>query len=258
MDGNPDEFGSIDLDSYFESMRPIRSESSRDLLIEMEKHTQAGALFDIGCSFGWFLDEAKARGWQTYGLEPSDVAYGYARKQGRHQLVHGFFPGDGFEGVTFDAVTMTDVLEHLSDPVSVLDAVRPLLKPEGVLTVRVPNRQGLVYLAARALYGVSAGAFSQPLWRLWQFDFPFPHLWYFDLKTLRNTIEAAGFRVVHEGVEPVVKLGSITKRLGYLSCGSGITAKVRTLLYASGLTACALGAQVTGRHDICRIIAKQA
>lgn len=47
---------------------------------------------------------------------------------------------------TFDAVLLMSVLEHLSDPLFVIESVRGLLKPSGVLLVNVPTWRGKGFL----------------------------------------------------------------------------------------------------------------
>jgi SAM-dependent methyltransferase len=47
---------------------------------------------------------------------------------------------------TFDAVLLISVLEHLHDPVAVLQAVRNLLKASGVLLINVPTWRGKAFL----------------------------------------------------------------------------------------------------------------
>lgn len=49
-------------------------------------------------------------------------------------------------GQTFDAVMLISVIEHLRDPLLVLEAVRDLLKPSGVLLVNVPTWRGKAFL----------------------------------------------------------------------------------------------------------------
>lgn len=49
-------------------------------------------------------------------------------------------------GQRFDAVLLISVLEHLREPLAVLEAVRALLKPAGVLLVNVPTWRGKSFL----------------------------------------------------------------------------------------------------------------
>jgi SAM-dependent methyltransferase len=46
----------------------------------------------------------------------------------------------------FDAVLLISVLEHLRDPLLVIEAVRGLLKPDGVLLINVPTWRGKRFL----------------------------------------------------------------------------------------------------------------
>jgi SAM-dependent methyltransferase len=47
---------------------------------------------------------------------------------------------------TFDAVLLISVLEHLSDPLFVIESVRGLLKPSGVFLINVPTWRGKAFL----------------------------------------------------------------------------------------------------------------
>jgi SAM-dependent methyltransferase len=47
---------------------------------------------------------------------------------------------------TFDAALLISVLEHLREPLLVVEAVRALLKPGGVLLINVPTWQGKTFL----------------------------------------------------------------------------------------------------------------
>lgn len=250
-----DEFARLNLDAYFESMAPIRRESSINLLTRIESLVTKGSILDIGCSFGWFLDEAKARGWETFGIEPSDLAFDYADRKKMHNLHHGIFPADGFGGKLFDAIVMMDVLEHLCHPVAVLSAVHGVLRPGGVAAIKVPNQKGLIYTAASLLNRASFGNISMPIWRLWQFDFPYPHLWYFDPRSLRRVAKNAGLDPVIEDTEPIVTVASIPNRLGYVFSGRNLGERTLLPFYAVGLAACTIAAMVARREDISLLIA---
>src|SRR6202007_1451375 len=48
------------------------------LLDQIEALGQRGDLLEIGCAYGYFLDEARRRGWRVRGVEPSEHAARYA------------------------------------------------------------------------------------------------------------------------------------------------------------------------------------
>ncbi|MBI3920323.1 MAG: class I SAM-dependent methyltransferase [Armatimonadetes bacterium] len=96
-------------------------------------------LLDIGCSLGIFLDMARERGFNCFGVEVSRPAAEFAARQPGLHVLTGTLHQAGFDSGFFDVVTLWDVLEHVSDPLSVLQEARRVLKSGGLLVVRVPN-----------------------------------------------------------------------------------------------------------------------
>jgi SAM-dependent methyltransferase len=96
-------------------------------------------LLDVGAHAGRFIRLARARGWQADGLElnPKTAAYAASASGG---TVHraNLFTFDAPEAA-YDAVTMTDVLEHIPDPRAALRRVHQILAPAGWIAVKVPN-----------------------------------------------------------------------------------------------------------------------
>jgi SAM-dependent methyltransferase len=112
-----------------------------------------GRLLDVGCGHGLLLDEARARGFQTVGLELSRAAARHAREalelDVREVPVEAFEDGEGF-----DAVVLADVLEHLDDPVAAVERCAALLRPGGALCVVTPDPSSLTArLAGRRWWG---------------------------------------------------------------------------------------------------------
>ena len=129
-------------------------------------------VLDFGCGEGKFLDRLQDRGWDTYGIEPSTgVAF-----QRHHRLAAP--PQDG----NFDFAILHHVLEHLTEPFSVLRQLGRTLRPGGALFVSLPSldslprhrllrycvdgRKHLISLSERCLVGYLARCGLAPVGRL--------------------------------------------------------------------------------------------
>ena len=95
-------------------------------------------VLDVGAHAGRFIATARRAGWNAEGLELNPKTGAYAAAMTGAPVHSGnlhTFDGDG----RFDAVTMTDVLEHIPEPCTVLERVRNLLARGGWIAVKVPN-----------------------------------------------------------------------------------------------------------------------
>jgi SAM-dependent methyltransferase len=140
----------------------------------------AGALLDVGCATGVFLDGMRAEGWRVQGVEPSEHAARYARDRFGLDVYQGSLEAAGFPPASFDVVTLWDVLEHVFSPTATLREIARILKPNGSLVFSVPD-----------LDCVEARVFG----RYWAgLDMP-RHLNLFTHKVLTRLLAEAGFRV---------------------------------------------------------------
>ena len=140
-------------------------------------HPAAGMLVDVGCGGGAFLRHCRERGWSAIGFDPSVQAVAYAREHGLEAYAEKW-PPCSLPDESADAVTLINVLDHLRDPFGVLGEAWRILRPGGVLYIRVPNGPvhmnlkralnsiGLGQLAVFHLYGFSRDAFLHHLPRL--------------------------------------------------------------------------------------------
>ena len=131
-------YGDAESDDYVEEEAGQRA-TARVALERIERHVRPGAMLDLGCWVGFLLAEARDRGWETLGVEPSEFASAYARDRlGLEVLRAGLLEADLPER-SFDAVVMGDVIEHLPDPAAALDRIAALLRPGGVVHLALPD-----------------------------------------------------------------------------------------------------------------------
>lgn len=98
-------------------------------------------LLDVGCNTGAFGEAVKQSrpGTEVWGVEPDG---GAAERARRHldRVFQGFFDdGLSLPAGHFDVISFNDVLEHMPDPWAALLHARPLLAPDGVVVVSLPN-----------------------------------------------------------------------------------------------------------------------
>jgi SAM-dependent methyltransferase len=95
-------------------------------------------LLDVGCGAGGFLAQMSAAGWEVEGLEPDPAAAARARAAGV-PVVNATLADAGYGPNSFDAITMSHVIEHVHDPLGTMRICRRILKPRGVLWIATPN-----------------------------------------------------------------------------------------------------------------------
>lgn len=101
--------------------------------------TPGARLLEIGCSYGGFLDKARNKGWEVYGVEIAGEPAKYGREFLGLNIYHGILENACFPDDFFDMVTGWMVLEHLSDPLGTLQEVWRITKAGGQVAFSMPN-----------------------------------------------------------------------------------------------------------------------
>ena len=126
--------------------RTLMVEISDRSLEAIEKNNRQpldGKLLDVGSGYGFFLEKARKRGWNVHGVEPCEHARNYAIKN-ELEVDLGVLLEQRYPDSSFDVVTMFYVLEHVREPLSYLKEAHRILKPGGLLLVRVPHTTPIV------------------------------------------------------------------------------------------------------------------
>jgi len=135
-------------------------------------------LLDIGCGEGFFLFNASKFGYVTKGVELSQDAVAYARKEFGLDVEVKSLEELRFSENHFDVVTMWQVLEHLLYPLTTLKEIHRILKPGGMLVITTPD-----------IGGVPARILKKRWWCITRL-----HINQFTTKTLTNIFKNAGFK----------------------------------------------------------------
>lgn len=97
-------------------------------------------LLDIGCGIGQISLELKKRGLEVTGVDFSAAAVNKCLAQGLN-AIKSDVDKDGlrFADNSFDVVWVSDVIEHVFDPIFLLKETNRVLKKDGKLIFSVPN-----------------------------------------------------------------------------------------------------------------------
>jgi 2-polyprenyl-3-methyl-5-hydroxy-6-metoxy-1,4-benzoquinol methylase len=164
----------------------------------IEENCLSGRILDIGCGPGFFLQEARERGWLVEGMEMNERCVERLKQLDIPVCTDPLEHSD-LEPETFNAVAMWEVLEHLRHPRQALDQVYNLLKPGGILLICVPNFASLVNRIMHEKAGTFAG---------------YSHVNFFEASTLKHLQEECGFDVI-EMETVITELGTINNYLNF-------------------------------------------
>jgi SAM-dependent methyltransferase len=180
---NDDELAEFYVSAYREAVQGSAGPTEKDLRVQAGRARALRAFsarvvrtvsrhLDIGSSGGGLLREfARAYGCAGTGVEPGEAYRKACRAQGLEVFASLEDLGASREH-SFDLVSAVHVLEHLPDPVGYLRRLRETwMTPTGRLLIEVPN-----------LFGHRSMELA--------------HLALYSARTLRQTIERAGFHVL--------------------------------------------------------------
>ena len=105
----------------------------------LERETPVGKVLDVGCGCGFFLKEARDRGWNVAGVDPSEESIAYADKLLGANIARKGTLNDLSQEGAYDVITMIDALGFSSDPWADVEKIKILLKRGGLLFLRSTN-----------------------------------------------------------------------------------------------------------------------
>lgn len=161
-------------------------------------------LLEIGCAGGFFLDEARAAGFDVTGIELNHTMAEWARTTLDLPVFRGSFEDARFPAGSFDVIVAQDVLEHVCSPREFVSVVARLLTPGGMFLVRGPLEESWKESIFHVL---------RRLRRRYAVD-PAPpyHLHGFVRRSFRRLVESSGLSITSfeaRALEPRVDVRSV-------------------------------------------------
>lgn len=165
----------LDPNAYYDKMLTVTkpwSDRINNLLTGNE------VILDFGCSTGHVISNIQEKAKKVYGHELNKKEVDFCRDikglDVSSEPLHKRFP----DGV-FDYITMIFVLEHIAEPVKLLDYLKRFLKPDGRFIIVVPNARD----ALLNFYNI-------PQFK--SFYYCIEHLFYYTPETINMVFQQAG------------------------------------------------------------------
>ena len=153
-----------------------------DTVAFVRSKVSGGRLLDVGCAYGFFLQEAKPY-FEVAGIEVAKDAVDHCRRSGLHVL-DGVADRENLQQLgMMDVIVLLDVIEHVPDPLDTLSLCAAHLNPGGVLILTTGD---FASVTARA-----AG-------RNWRLMTPPQHLWFFTPESMKRLagLTGLGFEIL--------------------------------------------------------------
>lgn len=137
-----DQYGHERLASMWESQVELYRPKARHL----RRRLRPGArVVEVGSFVGGFLQAGQEQGWEMLGVDPGREVDAFCAERGLRvfsgtlpQFVEGGLPRSWSPG-SVDCVAVWNAFDQIPEPEPVLAAARRLLRPGGILALRVPN-----------------------------------------------------------------------------------------------------------------------
>ena len=145
----------------------------REVFRQIRQRVSPGRLLDVGCASGAFMTIAQENHWQPEGIDLNRKVVEFCVSHWNLSATYGTLESGKYPEGTFLMVHMGDVLEHVREPLALLEAARQVLRPGGWVVISTPNIDSW----AAKTFQIKRGE----------------HLFYFNRETMRRGLQRAGF-----------------------------------------------------------------
>lgn len=189
-DSKPENQNDVEFWSFpnlYQKYKQVFDDFFKERLTRIEKYSrfQKKEFLDIGIGFGLWAKFLIKNGYKGEGFDISPESIKYCKSQ---DLTCEENSVENFSTTRkYSLICMFDVLEHLENPVEVLQKIKKMMHNDSLLYIQVPNVIGFKFP-----YNHSLGL-------------PY-HLWQFDRATLKKLLAQNGFEILEDwtGIQGVI------------------------------------------------------
>ncbi len=169
-------------DCYWGLLQAIRSQEKKG------KKKSDLKILEIGSGLGYTTYALRKSGYDVLGYDISSTAVQSATKDfGPYYSAVPFEQLKDQYGNGFDIIFLTEVIEHISEPVAFMDSLQALLKEDGCMIVTTPNR------------------LTSSDDEIWAVTEPPVHYWWFSPKSMDILAERIGLHARYVDFKPIKK-----------------------------------------------------
>lgn len=95
------------------------------------------SVLEVGCGTGFMLSVFKKNGWKVFGIERNELVAKKAKEL--YNINVSSKNIKDIKGEKFDLILLFNVLEHVNDPISVINECSKKLNKNGQIVIKVPN-----------------------------------------------------------------------------------------------------------------------
>jgi len=136
------------------------------------------SVLDIGCFTADFIEILSQYGCDVYGLELQKEAVEIANQRLPGRVFAADIYNNVFPEKTFDIISMTGLIEHVLEPVKLLERCFEKLKPGGIMIIQTPDSDSLL---------------ASVMGKYWPPVAPIEHIYLFSNRGLKMILKACGF-----------------------------------------------------------------
>jgi len=173
------------LNSYSQKYNKVYEGIANTLLLFISKKNKPllnKRVLDVGCFTGDLLVIFKRMGADVYGLELQKEAVKIANERLPKKVFEADVMSRKFNLGEFDIVTLTGLVEHVTNPVALLNKVSKITKRNGYILIQTPNGSSFP---------------AKLLKKYWPPYSPVEHIHLFTKKSLEMALEQNGFEPIY-------------------------------------------------------------
>ncbi len=126
-----------------EALTPSQIRRLQREIRELDGYRKLNRILEVGPGRGWFLGEAGAAGWETWGVEVNRDALRHLSNRNLDRVISESADSFHAPSESVDVVRIWDVIEHLESPKQAMVNVHRVLRPGGLVRISTTNFDSL-------------------------------------------------------------------------------------------------------------------